>query len=328
LIVKLLFALIAVLSFARVGMAQGEKSVPVTVENFVRAESDLYFTNVAVKEGALGKFLHHREMEPIDKQLVIRSNRDTLYSVAIFDLDAGPVTVTLPDSGKRYMSLMTTDEDQYTRPTIYNAGSHTFAREEIGTRDVLLAIRVLADPKDPDDLKKAHALQDAVKVSQPGGPGKFEVPNWDLASQKKVRDALLVLASTVKDTSRAFGMKGEVDPVLRVIGAASAWGAQPPRDAIYLNVVPARNDGTTAYRITAKDVPVDAFWSISVYNAKGYFEPNVDNAYTLNNFTAKKNADGSITIQFGGDKGAAPNCCRSRLAGTTWCDSTARAVKS
>jgi len=282
--------------------------VPVTVENFVRAESDLYFTNVAVKDGALGKFHHSREMVPVEKQLVIRSNRDTLYSVGVFDLAAGPVTVTLPDSGKRYMSLMTTDEDQYTRPTIYDAGSHAFAREEIGTRYVLLALRVLADPKDPEDLTKAHALQDAVTVSQPGGPGKFEVPNWDPASQKKIRDALLVLASTVKDTSRAFGMKGEVDPVLRVIGAASAWGAQPPKDAIYLNVVPAKNEGSTVYTLSMQEVPVDAFWSVSVYNEKGYYEKNPYDAYTLNNVTAKKSADGSIVIQFGGCDGKTPNC--------------------
>ena len=35
-------------------------------------------------------------------------------------------------------------------------------------------------------------LQDAIKVSQKSA-GKFEMPNWDQASQKKVRDALLVL---------------------------------------------------------------------------------------------------------------------------------------
>jgi hypothetical protein len=35
-------------------------------------------------------------------------NRDTLYGGALFDLDAGPVTVTLPDSGKRFMSMQIT----------------------------------------------------------------------------------------------------------------------------------------------------------------------------------------------------------------------------
>ena len=51
-----------------------------------------------------------------------------------------------------------------------------------------------------------------------------------------------------------------------------------------------KNDGKTVYRVTMKDVPVDAFWSISVYNAKGYFEKNDLNAYSLNNLTAKPNA--------------------------------------
>ena len=60
---------------------------------------------------------------------------------------------------------------------------------------------------------------------------------------------------------------------------ASAWGGNPEKDALYLNVVPAHNDGKTVYRLNVKDVPVDGFWSISVYNAKGYFEPNPQNAY-------------------------------------------------
>ena len=80
-----------------------------------------------------------------------------------------------------------------------------------------------------------------------------------------------------------------------LIGAASAWGGNPEKDALYLNVVPANNDGNTVYRLNVKDVPVDGFWSISVYNAKGYFEPNPQNAYTLNNITAKANADGSVS---------------------------------
>ena len=55
-------------------------------------------------------------------------------------------------------------------------------------------------------------------------------------------------------------------------------------------------------------MPVDGFWSISVYNAKGYFEPNPYNAYSLNNLTAKRSEDGSVTIQFGGCDGKIPNC--------------------
>jgi hypothetical protein len=280
---------------------------PVTVDNFPRAESDLYFGGI-VEDGGFGKFNHSREPASIENQTVIRLNRDTLYSAAVFDLDAGPVTVALPDAGKRFMSMQVIDEDQYTPEVDYGAGSHAFTKEKIGTRYVMLAVRMLVNPNDPKDVEAVHALQDAIRVGQPGGPGKFEMPNWDQASQKDMREALLALSTKLPDTKGMFGPRGAVDPVRRLIGAASAWGGNPEKDALYLNVTPAKNDGKTVYKLNVKDVPVDGFWSISVYNAKGYFEPNPQNAYALNNITAKADADGSIAVQFGGCDGNVENC--------------------
>ena len=282
------------------------KPIPVTPENFVRAESDLYFNGV-VKNGGFGKFDHTREPTPLDKQTVIRLNRDTVYSAAVFDLDAAPVSITMPDAGERFMSLQVIDEDQYTYGVFYGAGTYTLSREEVGTRYVVTAVRTLVDPSDPEDVKQVHALQDAIKVSQ-ANVGTFEIPSWDPVSQKKVRDALLVLATTLPDSNRMYGRKEEVDPVRFLIGAANGWGANPPREAVYLNIVPARNDGKTIYRLNVKDVPVDGFWSISLYNKEGYFELNDRNAYSLNNLTAKKNSDGSVTVQFGGCDGKVSNC--------------------
>ncbi|MEX3933690.1 DUF1214 domain-containing protein [Paraburkholderia phymatum] len=60
--------------------------------------------------------------------------------------------------------------------------------------------------------------------------------------------------------------------------------------------------------MNVKDVPVDGFWSISVYDAHGYFVPNALDAYTLNSITAKKSSNGTIAIQFGGCDGKVPNC--------------------
>lgn len=148
----------------------------------------------------------------------------------------------------------------------------------------------------------------STSLSAIGSVGTLQLPHWDAVSQKKVRDALLVLASTVLDFKKAFGTKDEVDPIRRLIGAASGWGGNPDKDATYLNLTPANNEGKTIYKLNVKDVPVDGFWSVSVYNAEGYFQENKAGAYTLNNLTAKKSADGSIAIQFGGCEAKVDNC--------------------
>src|SRR5215467_6313831 len=84
----------------------------VTVENFRRAESDRRLAAIVISQEAFGAFSHHREPTPIEKQIVC-SNRDTLYSGAVFDLDAGPVTISLPDGGNRFMSMIVINEDHY-----------------------------------------------------------------------------------------------------------------------------------------------------------------------------------------------------------------------
>jgi hypothetical protein len=238
---------------------------------------------------------------------VIRPNRDTLYSSGVFDLDVGPVTITMPDAGKRFMSMQVVNEDHYVPAVYYGAGSHLLTRQGVGTRYVVVGIRTLVDPNNPNDLQQVHALQDAIKVSQKN-VGKLELPDWDQASQTEIRDALLMLAKHTGGFAHAFGPKGEVDPVRHLIGTAAGWGGNPDKDATYLSFAPAKNDGATVYKLSVKNVPVEAFWSVSVYNAEGYFQKNAYNAYSLNDITAKKNDDGSVAIQFGGCDGKIPNC--------------------
>jgi hypothetical protein len=283
-------------------------SVRVTVDNFKRAESHHYFKKF-VGDTGIGVFGHHREPVPIDKQDVIRMNRDTLYSAAAFDLDAGPVTVTLPDAGTRFMAMQVINEDHYTHEVVYKSGAVTYTKEQIGTRYVLLLVRTFVDPNDPADLAKVHALQDAIKVSQ-ATRGVFETPDWDVASLDRMRTALnaVTTASGGIDSARMFGSKDHVDPVQHLLGTAAGWGGNPVTDAFYTGGVPDRNDGKTVYRLIVKDVPVDGFWSISVYNKDGFFEKNAQGVYSLNNVTARKSADGSVTVQFGGCDNATANC--------------------
>lgn len=278
-----------------------------TADNFNRAETDRHLASTIRQAGGLGSFVHHRELASVEKQLVTRANRDTLYSTAVFDLDAGPVTITLPDAGNRYLSMLVIDRDQYVYGVFHRAGDYTFARKQFESRYVMTCVRILVDPRNTKDLKVAHQLQDAIKIRQKSS-GRFEAPEWDAGSLKRVRDALLVLGATVPDSRRMFGARDEVDPVRHLIGTAMAWGGNPEREALYIVVTPRANDGVTIHRLTVGDVPVDAFWSISVYNSHGYFEPNSLGAYTINSLTAAKDSHGDVSVQFGGCDGQAPNC--------------------
>src|SRR5258708_9993199 len=231
---KWCFVIILSLGHATFALAQPvpqTPAVPVTADNYNRAQTDVYFGQT-VKAGALGKFRHGRELAPIVNRGIVRPNRDTLYSFAVVDFDAGPATITLPDAGKRFMGMQVVNQDQYTRATYYGAGVHTLTKKMIGTRYAIAVIRFLVDFSQEGDVRQVHALQDAIKFGQER-PGTFEVPNWDEASLKKVQTALQQLGTTVSDTRRMFGAtEDEVDPVRHLIGSAMLWGGYPGKDAV------------------------------------------------------------------------------------------------
>ena len=295
-------AVFALFGLACLAMNAASAAEMVTVDNFVRAETDMTFKRY-VAQGAFGKFLHIRNMTPIDKQDVIRMNRDTLYSAGVFDLTT-PVTIVKPDPGKRFQSMLVINQDHSMLPVEHGAGRFTLTHEKVGTRYAIVLLRTFADPNDPADMKAANALQDRVQTEQ-ASIGTFEVPAWDEASLHTVRNALNVLAATKTDASGMFGDKAKLNPIDHLLGAAYGWGGNPKDAAVYQNGVPSNNDGKAAYVLTARDVPVDGFWSITVYNAKGFMELNDRNAYSVNNVTAKRNAYGSVTVHFGGDPAAA-----------------------
>jgi len=180
----------------------------------------------------LGNFRHGRELAPIVNRGIVRPNRDTLYSFAVFDFDAGPVTVTLADAGKRFVVMQVVNEDQYIPAVFHGAGRHTLTKEGIATRYGVVVVRMMVDPANPQDVQQVHALQDALTVSQQS-PGSFEIPNWDEASLKKLHAALLQLGETIFDTRRMFGAKEEqIDPVRYLVGTALVWGGFPEKDAL------------------------------------------------------------------------------------------------
>jgi hypothetical protein len=276
--------------------------VPITVDQFPVAETHHMMKIAIATFDCLGKWGHLRGFTPIDKQNVVRMNRDTLYSSLVLDLSE-PATLTKPDIGDRYQSVLVVNQDHYSVLTLYKPGVYTLTQDKMGSRYVAVIARTLVDANDPEDVAQAQKAQDGLKVTQ-ADPGSFEVPNWDPVALEKMREALKVLGNYLPNRDKAFGAgPDKVDPVAHLIASADAWGGWEPSNAVYQNVVPVKNDGVTPYILTLKDVPAGegAFWSISVYNDRGYFEKNDLDRYVVNSRSAVTGDDGSVTIHFGGD---------------------------
>jgi hypothetical protein len=285
----------------------------------VRAETDMQFMTV-VKRGGFGRLIHERDFPTAGREAAAWADGDILRSRGVFDLELGPVMVTIPREDHRFISIEALDEDHYTVAMFHGAGTYTFSFENVSTRYLLLVVRVSVNPSDRADLGRVHELQEGIVVSRPGG-GRFVIPNWDPVSQARVRAALQLLGNTVASDERTFGARGEVDPVRHLIGTATQWDRCPLRDIACLHVTPRANDGRIAHRLTIGHVPVDGFWSLSVYDASGHFFTEEPGSRTINSLNAVRGADGSVTIQFGGNPQGASNalaitkgwCYRVRL---------------
>ena len=283
--------------------AAAEDVKGVTVATFIRAESDAAIRKVYDGYG-LNKFFHFRAPVAIDKQTVIRMNRDTLYSSAVLDLSK-PAVVTMPETDGRYMSLHVINQDHYSFAKI-KPGRYELTQKLVGSRYAYLIVRTFIDANDPKDVEAANMLQDKLQVDG-GGTGDLDIPNWDMEQLLIARGALNTLAKLGASNVGAFGTKEETDPINHLVFAAAGWGGLPLKHTFAALGAVENNDGTP-YVLSVKDVPVRAFWSVTVYNADGFIPENSLGVYSYNNVTAKPDDDGSITVHFGGCEDGRINC--------------------
>lgn len=269
--------------------------IHVNIDNFARAETALMFQRLAADAGGVNTWIHFREPTPLDHQPIIRQNRDTLYSAAIVDLSQGG-TLTLPDADGRYLSAMIVTEDHYVPVIFHDPGEHKLDRESIGSDHALVAVRILVDPADDADVALVTQLQDELALTLTSSE-PFEAAAYDEVSQTTTRNALLTLSAGIPDFRHAFGAEDAVDPCRHLVGTAAGWGGLPETEAHYINVNPGMPVGE--YRLRMVDVPADGFWSISLYNAYGYFEPNDLGVNSINSVTAIAEEDGSVMVNFG-----------------------------
>ncbi len=141
------------------------EKVPVTLDNFATAETHFMMQLGIDTQNSFGKWFHDRGFTPIERQNVVRMNRDTLYSSVVLDLTE-PATIIKPDTQGRYQSLLVVNEGHFATLVAYKPGKYRLTNEKMGSRYVAVIVRTLVDAEDPNDLDEAHKAQDGLKLIQ------------------------------------------------------------------------------------------------------------------------------------------------------------------
>jgi hypothetical protein len=266
--------------------------VKVNVDNFRAAETAQMLDKQLSMTGGVNQWFHFRVPTPVDQQPVIRMNRDTLYSGAVVDISGGG-TITMPEVGDRYQTVMVINQEHYINRVFNEPGTHELTIEEHGSPFVDVVARTFVNANDPDDIAEVNRLQDGLVLDM-GSANPLTHPEYDPESLISTRELLKTLGKGIGDTGRTFGAASDVEPTRHLIGTADAWGGLPEAEAYYIIESEPRELGR--YTFTLGDIPVDAFWSVTIYNKDGYLEPNPFDSYNLNSITAQADSDGSVTL--------------------------------
>ncbi|WET01806.1 DUF1254 domain-containing protein [Flavobacterium sp. YJ01] len=279
----------------------------VTEETYIRAETDREFEVISKAAGGVNKFLWYRDLVPLDKQTVVRMNKDVLYGGAVIDVSKGASIVFPQMPDKRYASILVLDNDHYCPEVIYKPGKYKLPSD---TQYMFIAVRIqLFHPEDPAEVKLVNSLQDKF-IIEAGSSNPLPEDSWD----EKSRDSL----SKVYNTEFAkydrypddwMGPRGKVNEKTRKYAAAGAWGLFPNKDATYINYNGGNLSGSKCYTATYKVPENKGFWSITVYGADGYMK---DNNNIINAYNVKYNPDKTFTVFFG-SKENCPSNVKNRL---------------
>jgi len=279
-----------IISTLSVGVAQAEMAIdgkdykttiPVTMENFNHVEAAVNF-NKWVSKGIMNSSVDLTDYYPAGPAPTVRANRDTLYTVGLYDNLKG-IHIEQPDNGI-FQSALVLDENAFAKDYVWTSGGFD-VRPSDGF--VLVIFRIGLE----EGLEKARKAQKTIKVSNLG-TRTYVTPRYNKAD----RDALWS-----KLNKKAIGSgifleyafdENTIDPQTRALSNAAGWGGM----AFSVNNYQMSNNikGTQCMQTTFEDPRVDEFWSFTLYDAEGWLLPLGDNV--LNGRDAVANKDGAYTV--------------------------------
>ncbi len=246
----------------------------------------------------INTFLHKRDLAPTDNQPIVRMNRDTYYSFAVVDVSKG-ATITMPELPKgKYMSVQPVTEDHRIQAMKYGSGTFelsthtgnylyvvirldaTFTKEEATMYQDQMVITANSNKKFsamPVNKKSFDLVENALKAQMPA------------IVKRDTINSITGMFTDPRDDSQKLFTEEKYQ-----VGAAIGWGGAQLADNVY--EVSGNHPSNSCYQAHFEDPKNKAFWSITVYNKKGFMFNDVAN---MSSNTAAVNKDGSYTVSFG-----------------------------
>ncbi|MCX7546327.1 DUF1254 domain-containing protein [Xanthomarina sp. F1114] len=284
-----------------------DKSIPVTKDNYVAAETNLYFEKQA-KKSPINTFTHD-DVVTQENQYIIRSNRDVVYSSAIVDISEG-ATFTVPP-GNSYQIIQVIDENHYTPMIISPGETKTITPKDVTSGTWIYAF---ARTQITNDMDASVARQKALKIEAKSAR-PFVGKDFNEAEIVSLREKMVAeyMAGKVKIIEHKSFVKSpkEADPTSHLYAAAVGWGGLPSYNAQYLPTTNGQGKTTCqSYSIPKPDLDWDkgGFFSFSTYSSEGWIvednfyvgsanmQDDGDNFTIFINCPDKKN---SVTVQEG-----------------------------
>jgi hypothetical protein len=257
---------------------------------------------------------------------VVGMNNDTFYKMAFVSLADGPVLLesSAPTKDRFYSFQLMDDRNANYRNVIHPSGEYTLyygeepeeiVGEPIQVPSELSVVGVRVEVKDKNNKEDVAAAESVFYGLTISGPTLAEFPSLDLLSgfsEEVVAEANRRMDEVFQNVHISNLVVGpgqkpgrDVSYLYLASGTKQAWGGPEPAHSAYETVFFDKNDeplrgrnGT--YTLTTEEPPVNAFWSITIYDYDrgGFLHPNDEDKYHINNTTAVKNADGTVTFTF------------------------------
>lgn len=257
---------------------------------------------------------------------VVRMNNDTFYKMAFTYLGDGPIylSAAVPNQARFVSFQLMDDRNVNYKNIIFPNGEYTLYHgelpddvrgEAIQVPSELSVVIVRVEVKDLQDQFDVAAAEEIFRSITIEGPTPLAVPEVDVLG----KFSATVMEEGNRRLDEAFA---EVPFRLTVVGP----GQEPGRDVPYLNHSAGTKGGWGGpdtshssyetlffdaageplvgengnYFVTTEEPPVDAFWSLTVYDTDrgGFLHPNRFDRYHINNTTAVKNENGTVTFAF------------------------------